>query len=222
MKKLLTAVAVALFVICPLVSFASYIIHLKSGHSFQTELYWEEGGEIKFKRYGGVIGIRKELVKEIEEIEDLPDEKEKAAVEKAGEAAEKPDKAKEEEKVPEIAEKRDASKQEVNDPTKKPQESGKRPDQEKPTEETKEETNKKAEKIDVVYYQREKKILMEKYQEARQRLKQAREARDKSAIRKAKKEIKAIKRQQEELAIKLKKENNGLLPDWWYQQTKPD
>ena len=63
---------------------------------------------------------------------------------------------------------------------------------------------------------------MENYQEARHRLTQARVARDKSAIRKAKKEIKAIKRQQEALAIKLKKENNGFLPIWWYSESKPD
>ena len=73
----------------PLVSFASYIIHLKSGHSFQTELYWEEGGEIKFKRYGGVIGIRKELVKDIEEIKDLPDEKGVEAKQQVPDGAEK-------------------------------------------------------------------------------------------------------------------------------------
>jgi len=189
MKKLLTAIAAAVFVICPSVSFASYIIHLKSGHSFQTELYWEEGGEIKFKRYGGVIGIRKELVKEIEEIEDLPDEKEKATKSEATESTDKPDVAKEEEKEPEIAEKREASKQEVDDPTKRPQESGKRPDQEKPTEKAKEETNKKAEKIDVVYYQREKKILMEKYLTNHQRLKQARASREAGAMRDSKRPL---------------------------------
>jgi len=217
MKRLLTAIAVAVFVIYPSVSFASYIIHLKSGHSFQTERYWEEGGEIKFKRYGGVIGIRKGLVKDIEEVEELPREKEQLGKPEATETADKPEVTKEEVKEPEIAEKREASKQELNGSTKKPQESGKRPDQEKPKEETKEETNKKAEKIDVVYYQREKRILMENYQEARQRLKQAREVGNKAEIRKAKKEIKGLEKEISDLALKLKDENGGVLPPWWFR-----
>ncbi len=62
MKKLLTAIATAVFVVFASLCFASYVIHLKSGHSFQTDRYWEEGGEIKFKRYGGVVGVRKDLV----------------------------------------------------------------------------------------------------------------------------------------------------------------
>ena len=71
MKKLLTAIIVAVFVVFPSLCFASYVIHLKSGHSFQTDRYWEEGDEIKFKRSSGVVGVRKDLVQEIEEKEDV-------------------------------------------------------------------------------------------------------------------------------------------------------
>jgi hypothetical protein len=53
-------------------------------------------------------------------------------------------------------------------------------------------------------------------------LKQARQARNKIAVRDAKKEIKALRSQQTELALKLKKENNGLLPAWWHSQSKPE
>jgi hypothetical protein len=60
MKKLLTAIAAAVFVIYPYVCFASYVIHLKDGREFVTDRYWEEGDQIKFNRYGGVIGIQKE------------------------------------------------------------------------------------------------------------------------------------------------------------------
>ena len=67
MKKLLTVIAAAIFVIYPSVCFASYVIHLKDGREFVTDRYWEEGNQIKFKRYGGVIGIQKGLVKGIEE-----------------------------------------------------------------------------------------------------------------------------------------------------------
>jgi hypothetical protein len=75
MKRLLTAIATAVFVIYPSICFASYIIHLKDGREFTTDRYWEEGEQIKFKRYGGIIGIRKKLVRGIEEIKDLPKEK---------------------------------------------------------------------------------------------------------------------------------------------------
>ncbi len=74
MKKLLTLIAAAVFIVSPSICFASYVIHLKDGREFVTDQYWEEGDQIKFKRYGGVIGIQKELVRGIEEINDLPDE----------------------------------------------------------------------------------------------------------------------------------------------------
>jgi len=80
MKKLLTAIAMAGFLISPCVVSAAYIIHLKDGRDFVTEQYSEEGDQIKFERYGGLIGIQKELVSKIEEIADLPKEKETPAV----------------------------------------------------------------------------------------------------------------------------------------------
>ena len=67
MKKILTAITVAVFIIYPSICFASYVIHLKDGREFVTDRYWEEGGQVKFNRYGGGIGI--------EEKEDVPEEK---------------------------------------------------------------------------------------------------------------------------------------------------
>ena len=71
MKKLLTAVAEAVFIIYPCVCFSSYIIHLKDGREFATDRYYEEGDQIKFKRYGGVIGIEKDLAREMELVEGV-------------------------------------------------------------------------------------------------------------------------------------------------------
>ncbi|MBL7205595.1 MAG: hypothetical protein ISS63_14905, partial [Desulfobacteraceae bacterium] len=51
-----------------LLSFADYIIHLKSGRQFVTQRYWEEGGEIKFHFKSGVLGVPKEAVVSIEEV----------------------------------------------------------------------------------------------------------------------------------------------------------
>jgi len=71
MKKILTFIAAAVF-IYPSLSFSSYIIHLKDGREFATDRYYEEGDQIKFKRYGGIIGIEKDLVRGIEVMEEVP------------------------------------------------------------------------------------------------------------------------------------------------------
>ena len=71
MKKILTAIAAAVFVVYPSLCFASYIIHLKDGREFVTDRYYEEGDQIKFKRYGRVIGIEKDLVREMELVEEV-------------------------------------------------------------------------------------------------------------------------------------------------------
>jgi len=52
----------------PLLSFADYIINLKSGRQFVTERYWEEGGEIKFHFKSGVLGVPRSAVVSIEEV----------------------------------------------------------------------------------------------------------------------------------------------------------
>jgi hypothetical protein len=101
MKKLLTTIAVAVFIIYPSICFASYVIHLKDGREFVTERYFEEGDQIKFKRYGGIIGIQKDLVKGVEEIEDVPEEKaEEEKPPQPAEPAKKETASKEKEKPP--------------------------------------------------------------------------------------------------------------------------
>ena len=89
MKKILTAITAALFVLSPALSFSSYIIHLKDGTKFVADRYDEEGDHIKFKRYGGVIGIQEGLVMQIEEIKNLQDEQKAMAKQAAYLTAEK-------------------------------------------------------------------------------------------------------------------------------------
>ncbi|MDQ1334550.1 MAG: hypothetical protein QG552_1500 [Thermodesulfobacteriota bacterium] len=67
MKKILTAIAAALFLLLPAAGFAGYVIHLKDGTKFVTDQYFEEGDQIRFKRYGGLVGIEKDRVREIVE-----------------------------------------------------------------------------------------------------------------------------------------------------------
>ena len=79
MKKLLTVIAVAVFIIYPSICFASYVIHLKDGKEFATDRYYEEGDQINFQRYGGVIGIQKDLASEMELVEEAPEIKKRVA-----------------------------------------------------------------------------------------------------------------------------------------------
>ena len=82
MKTLLTAIVSATFLFFPITGFAGYIIHLKDGGEIVTDQYYEEEDRIKFKRYGGIIGIEKKSVLKIERTEapvDLPEKKETTA-----------------------------------------------------------------------------------------------------------------------------------------------
>ena len=69
MKKLAAGFIGLCFLFCALVCSATYLIHLKDGREISTQEYWEEDGQIKIKQYGGVVGINKEEVVSVEEIE---------------------------------------------------------------------------------------------------------------------------------------------------------
>jgi len=71
MKKALTVFLATVFLFVPALCFSAYVIHLKDGREFTTDRYWEEGDQIKFERFGGEVGIPKNLVSEIEEVEDV-------------------------------------------------------------------------------------------------------------------------------------------------------
>ena len=192
MKKLITAIAAAVFIIYPCVCSASYIIHLKDGREFTTDRYYEEGDQIKFKRYGGLIGIKKDQVKEIEEIEDVPEEK------AAGQ-----------QEVPVAAEKTEAGKQNTNDKdikdkdeTKKVKEqrkAGKGSKEKSDTEKNREETE----------YEKQRRALRYKYVEARKRLARAIMNDDKLASKAARSEMSKISKQLSEVDRKIKANEAG-------------
>jgi hypothetical protein len=75
MKRIVTGILFGSILIFPMVCLATYVIHLKDGRSFTTPEYREEGDQIKFERYGGLIGLPREQVVSIEEIADLPEKK---------------------------------------------------------------------------------------------------------------------------------------------------
>ncbi len=70
MKKILVAITVAAFLGYPIFTFAAYVIHLKNGAKLVADQFYEKGEQIRFKRYGGEIGIEKNLIKSIVEVKE--------------------------------------------------------------------------------------------------------------------------------------------------------
>lgn len=66
MKNTITATTAAVFLLIPALCFSAYLIHLKDGRQFTTDRYREAGGQVRFKRYGGEVGVPRDLVKKIE------------------------------------------------------------------------------------------------------------------------------------------------------------
>lgn len=67
MKRLIRVILTTSFLICSSVCFpSSYLIQLRNGAEFTTYQYWEEGDQIKFCLYGGVVGVQKDFVRKIE------------------------------------------------------------------------------------------------------------------------------------------------------------
>ncbi len=84
MKNYIAVIITIVFFICPSICFSSYLIELKNGSTFITNHYWKDGRQVKFYCRGGVVGIGKDLVREIRD-SDLPYIVEKPQPEKAGE-----------------------------------------------------------------------------------------------------------------------------------------
>lgn len=69
MKKLLTTLATIAFLIYPSICVPSYLIELKTGGEILVPYYWKEGDQIEFYFYGGVVGIHKNEIRSIKEID---------------------------------------------------------------------------------------------------------------------------------------------------------
>ena len=75
MKNYIAAIITIVFLICPSICFSSCLIELKNGSTFIINHYWEEGRQIKFYYYGGVVGISKNLIRKIEKTDLVYEEK---------------------------------------------------------------------------------------------------------------------------------------------------
>jgi len=204
-KSIIILLGIA-FLLYPLVCFSSYIIHLKDGRKFATDRYYAEGDQLKFKRFGGIIGIQKDQVKEIEEIEDvekLPTEKEKVepAKEDVSQSAKK--------QGTEVGGKVKEGKEEVPEKVAK--------ENEKP-EEVSEEEKKNAEWEKIAKMQ---KLLEEKRQIMREKettitlYKEAKATKNMEKKEQYWNELKSLQKKLENLHERAVAENGGGLPDWW-------
>lgn len=74
MKKLISSIVMSFLLTYPLGSSASYLIQLRNGGELITYHYWEDGGEIKLYIYGGIVGIQKDVIKDIKKTDLVPRE----------------------------------------------------------------------------------------------------------------------------------------------------
>ena len=187
----------------PLLSFADYIIHLKSGRQFVTERYWEEGEEIKFHFKNGVLGVPKGAVVSIEEVIPETPAREEPPL---GAGPSKPDPSN---ATPSKAAAPDTA------PSEEKKESKKVEEEVKKTEKKKEE---KAEQAKPLHeYWAQKKALKVKFDEALKRLREATRNRDKAAKKKAREDMRKLAKEIYKLTDKVKEMNDGELPDYWWQ-----
>jgi hypothetical protein len=210
MKPLLTAIAAVLFLLLPAPGFPAYIIHLHDGTRFVTDQYVEEGDQIRFKRYGGLIGIERALVRKIEEVENLPEEKEVRTEPRdplSGAESEK------KEKPEEGATKDEFSKQVGSDGVKSAKEKG----EEKPVG-VSEEEKKRAEQEKAAKMQElleEKRRIMREKEAAITSYKEAKATKNMEKKNQYWNELLAIQKKLGDIRERAVAENGGGLPHWW-------
>jgi hypothetical protein len=202
MKNALTAIAFALFMFLPVTCDADYVIHLKDGRSFTTPEYREEGDQIKFEQYGGLIGLPTEQVVSIEEHPGLTQKKKSPSAK--GEAVEN---------------KRKAAKNERQEPEKKEnvEDAKKVKEQGTPAQMSVEE-KKNAEWEKIAKMQKlleEKRQIMREKEAAITSYKEAKATKNMEKKKQYWKELLSLQKKLENLRERAAAENGGGLPDWW-------
>ena len=214
MKKLLTAIAGTLFLLSPITGFAAYVIHLKDGTQFVTDQYFEEGDQIKFKRYGGLIGIEKNRVREIEEIENLPEKREKRAETKASAAVAETEKK---EKIQEQVPGGDAPKPEGSGEDEKMEGKVQKTEKRMPAEVSEEQRKKAAqEKADKIQaFLDEKRQVMREMETTTSAFNEAKASKNKEKKDQYWNELLALQKKLAELRERVMAEHGGEAPAWW-------
>jgi hypothetical protein len=67
MKKVTRVILLIALLAYPSICVPSYLVQLTNGNQLIIHEYWEDGSQIKFYSYAGVVGVKKGLVREIKE-----------------------------------------------------------------------------------------------------------------------------------------------------------
>lgn len=187
MKRLLATWVMIALLIYPSICMATYLIQLTNGKKFFISEYWEEGNQVKFYYYGGLITIDKDQIQAITEsdkayVEEVLDTR---APESPGIGAKQP-----------AAETKLGAKESSLEKKTAP------------------EKGKTEEERDDEHYKEQRVLLEAKIYEAIDRYDAAKKKKDNKARDKARAEMWKIHDQLKELQLELKK-NKGELPEWW-------
>jgi hypothetical protein len=193
MNKLILFLTLMLFPSWSLVWAASYQIQLKNGSEIKTSHYWEEGDEIKFYAYGGVVGIKKGLISKVTTSnvtykEDLSSNDD---LEKNRPPS-----------VPSGPKSKESAQTRAGDTASRTDISGGK-------------SGEKSEAIDFDSYRERKVVLKEKLEEALQKNREAITRQDLKARESTRQEYLEFSKQIMDLGDELKRKNKGVLPDWW-------
>jgi len=66
MRKIVTYLALTLCMTAPPIANATFVIRLKNGNEYVTNRYWQEGAQVLFDADGGIFGVDKAFVHNIE------------------------------------------------------------------------------------------------------------------------------------------------------------
>ena len=200
MKKTITAITAGLLLLSPPFCSAAYVIHLKDGRSFETSEYQTEGDQIKFKRYGGVIGLSRDEIQRIEEVETISEQEEGG------------------EQEPMVRKEAPREGREASAPSEEPIANRRAEDPgsdaaDSPNKEKKEDAGEKTKNQD--YYKKKKADLEWALKDAIEQYKRAKAAGQDKEMRSEFRRASRLSAELEHLAKELTAKNDGKLPDWW-------
>ena len=188
MKKIILSAFILISVLAfPLLSYASYIIHLKGGGQYITTKYWEEDDQIKFFVSGGTMGIDKDTVRKIEKSNLAPDE---------DDARNKPEK---------ISPQVDRTTETTIKGNALP-----------PGSAAKEAKESQKEKINIQDYKKKKDQMTIELEGLIEKVKEANSLKDNEAKQKAQEEMRKVSGEIYKLTDEVTEKNEGKLPEGWW------
>ncbi len=189
MKHLVRLIIIGVLLFFPAIGFSSYLIQLKNGSSFITSKFWVVGAEMKFYYAGGVVGVPRNSVQEVQ-TSDKPvkDEVRTTESQEAGDEAEGP-----------------VDEERMRDGTAPDQEKAAPPAEKKKAPSPAEEKAMKQEKQSLVF---DMDLAVRAFNTAKQ-------GKDEKAIKDARKDVTRVRTELSALEQMVKTAYGGALPPWW-------